>query len=93
MVMPADPTIGFAYRQEFYEGEAEDLGEIIHVGERKSVAAGSYEDVVVTRDWNPLEPDVVEEKYYAPGVGLVFETKTAGEEGSAELIEHTGGTT
>jgi len=91
IVMPADPTVGFAYRQEYDEGEAEDMGEVVRVGVRKSVAAGSYEDAVVTRDWNPLEPDVVEEKYYAPRVGLLFETTTAGGEGSTELIEHTGG--
>lgn len=91
IVMPADPTVGFAYRQEFYEGEAEDMGEILRLGRRTEVAAGSFDDVLVTRDWNPLEPDVVEEKYYAPGVGLVFETKTAGGEESAELVEFMPG--
>jgi hypothetical protein len=92
IVMPADPEVGFAYRQEFYEGEAEDMAEIRRVGVHKEVPFGAFDDVVVTRDWNPFEPDVIEEKYYAPGVGMIFETKTAGDTGSAELIEHTGGT-
>jgi hypothetical protein len=91
IVMPADPKVGLAYRQEYYKGEAEDLGEVIRVGQRKSAAFGDLDDVVVIRDWNPLEPDVIEEKYYAPGIGLVFETTTAGGDEHAELIEHTGG--
>ena len=91
IVMPADPKVGLAYRQEYYKGEAEDLGEVIRVGQRKSVAFGDFDDIVVIRDWNPLEPDVIEEKYYAPGIGLVFETITAGGDEHAELVEHTGG--
>ena len=29
---------------------------------------------VVTREFSPLEPDVVEFKYYAPGIGVFLET-------------------
>ena len=32
IVMLADPTVGDAYRQEYYEGEAEDMGEVLEVG-------------------------------------------------------------
>jgi hypothetical protein len=39
------------------------------------VPAGHFDDLVVTRDWTPLEPDVIEEKTYARGVGLVAEGK------------------
>lgn len=31
--MRADPQVGDAYRQEFFAGEAEDMGEVIGVGE------------------------------------------------------------
>lgn len=92
IVMPATPRVGDAYRQEYYEGEAEDMGEVIAVGERSDVATGSYDDVVVTRDWTPLEPDVVEEKEFAPGVGQVRETVRAGGEGMLELVEFSPGT-
>ncbi|MGH9178861.1 MAG: hypothetical protein ACRD0N_09950 [Acidimicrobiales bacterium] len=91
IVMPAQPTVGFAYRQEYYAGEAEDMAEVVRVDEAKTVRFGDFDDVVVTRDWNPLEPDVVEEKYYAPGVGLIFETKTVGGEEHVELIQYTRG--
>jgi hypothetical protein len=87
--MPADPEVGDAYRQEFYEGEAEDMGEILQVDGTASVAAGEFDNLVVTRDWNPLEPDVVEEKSYAEGVGVVLEEKVEGGEGRIELTEFT----
>lgn len=87
MVMLADPHVGDAYRQEYYPGEAEDLGEVVRTGERLTVPAGTYRDVLVTRDWNPLEPEIVEEKWYAPGVGLVHERKVAGDTGEAVLVE------
>ncbi len=87
IIMPADPTVGQHYRQEFYEGEAEDTGEVIETGESVEVEAGSYDDVVVTEDLNPFEPDVVENKYYAPDVGLVFEEKVEGADEKLELVE------
>jgi hypothetical protein len=91
IVMPADPQPGDAYRQEFYEGEAEDLGEVLRVDGTASVAAGDYDHLVVTRDWNPLEPEVVEEKSYARGVGVVLEVKTEGGDGRIELIDYRPG--
>jgi hypothetical protein len=87
IVMLAQPQAGDAYRQEFYRGEAEDMGEVLEVGATQEIGLGAYEDVLVTEDWTPLEPEVVEEKSYAPGVGLIREVKTAGREGEIELIE------
>ena len=87
IVMPADPQPGMAYRQEYYEGEAEDMAEVARLGETETVPYGSFDALLVIREWNPLEPEVVEEKYYAEGVGLVLEVKVAGEAGRVELIE------
>jgi hypothetical protein len=89
IVMQAQPEVGQAYRQEFYEGEAEDLAEVARLGEQETVAGTAYDQVVVIEEWNPLEPEVVEEKYYAPGVGTILEVKTAGGEGRIELVEYT----
>lgn len=91
IVMQADPTEGDAYRQEFSPGEAEDLAEVIGTGQRAETAADSYEQVVVTREWTPLEPEVVEEKSYAPGIGKVLQVHTAGGEGRQELVSFTPG--
>ena len=89
IVMLAHPEVGDAYRQEYYEGEAEDMGEVLEIGVTQETGLGSFDDVLVTEDWNPLEPEVIEEKSYAPSVGLIGEVKTAGGEGEIELIEFT----
>ena len=91
IVMPATPTPGDVYRQEFYAGEAEDMMEIGGVGGTLTVVAGAFDDVVTTKDWTPLEPDTIEEKAYAFGVGKIREAKTAGGAGFAELVEYTLG--
>ena len=38
------------------------MGEIIEVGVARSIASATFDDVVMTEDWTPLEPEVVEEK-------------------------------
>lgn len=86
IIMQADPTVGDAYRQEFYVGEAEDLAEVVRIGDAASVPFGSYEGLLVIREWNPLEADVVEEKFFARDVGLVLERKVQGGFEQAELI-------
>jgi hypothetical protein len=91
IVMPADPQVGDAFRQEFYPGEAEDMGEITEVGVARSIGLGDFDDVVVMTHWTPLEPDVVEEKWYARGVGTIYEEAVAGGDELVELIEFTPG--
>jgi hypothetical protein len=87
IIMLVDPHVGDTYRQEFYAGEAEDIGSVLKLGEIVTVESGTYEDVLVTEDTNPLEPDIVEHKYYAPGVGVVLEELVAGGEERIELVK------
>ena len=87
VIMPAHPEVGLAYTQEHYAGEAEDKGKIVATGESVTVPFGSYDEVVVTEDWTPLEPAVREHKSYAPGVGVVFEEIVKGGEGVLRLVE------
>jgi hypothetical protein len=85
IVMPAHPTAGQAYRQEYYPGEAEDLAEVSQLGTTKQIGLGEYRDVLVIKEWNPLEPDVVEQKYYAPGIGVIAEDMVTGGDEQSEL--------
>jgi hypothetical protein len=90
IIMPADPRPGVKYRQEYYKGEAEDRGEILSVNATAKVPFGTFENCVKTEDTTPLEPDVVENKYYAKNVGLVLKISVSG--GSKEeLIDYTKG--
>lgn len=89
IIMPADPIVGVTYRQEFYAGEAEDMAMAVELDQRADVAAGSFDAVLVTEDWTPLEPEVRERKSYAPGVGLVAEEQIAGGDSAFELVEYS----
>lgn len=85
VIMPASPAVGMTYRQEHYRGEAEDEGEVLTLGRRAVVPAGAYDDLMMTADTTPLEPDVLEHKYYAKGVGLVL-TVDKEAEGREQLL-------
>jgi hypothetical protein len=86
IVMLGDPRVGDTYRQEYYEGQAEDLGRVIALDESVSVPYDSFSDVLVTEDWTPLEPKVLENKFYARGVGAVLERKVEGGEEVLRLV-------
>lgn len=74
-VMLANPQKDDIYRQEFFLGEAEDMAKVVGRGEESvSVPFSDYnDDVLKTQEWSPIEPDVLEFKYYAPGVGCILE--------------------
>jgi len=84
-IMEAHPQVGDAYRQEYLAGEAEDIAEVAGVSQSVSVRYGSWaSNVLLTREWTPLERAVVENKFYALGVGMV---KTETVKGGAEVSE------
>jgi hypothetical protein len=89
IIMLASPQVGDVYRQEFALGEGEDAAEVVSTTSSEMAPAASCSgDCVVTRDFTPLEPDVEENKFYAPGVGLILEVDM--ETGDrVELVEFT----
>lgn len=91
LIIPAEPKAGMVYRQEYYEGEAEDVGEILSLDERVDVPFGAFNDVVMTKDTTPLEPDVLEHKFYAKGVGPVLVIALSGGGGREELLSFEPG--
>lgn len=91
IVMEVDPEVGDAYRQEFYPGEAEDLAQVVRVAVSETVAFGTYDEVTVIKEWNPFLPDVVEEKYYTAGVGLILEVAVKGGDDRIELVSFQPG--
>ena len=91
LIIPPSPAVGMSYRQEHYAGEAEDRGRILSLDERIDVPAGSFEDVLMTRDTTPLEPDVLEHKFYARGVGPILALGLSGDVGREELVRFRAG--
>ena len=91
IIMAADPQPGLEYRQEYYEGEAEDRAEVLSLEEMAQVPAGFYPRTLMTKDLVPPEPRVQEIKLYAPGVGPVLTLDTSGGDGREELVRFTPG--
>jgi len=89
IVMEAAPQVGDSYRQEYYAGEAEDMAKVIDLNASVSVPYGSYTGVLVTEETTPLEPDQVDHKNYAPGIGFVSGTLVQGGSEQIELVRIT----
>ena len=86
VVMPADPQVGLAYRQEYYEGEAEDAGEVLSLDEQAQVPFGHFRDVLLTKDFTPLHRRILEYKLYATGIGPVLVLGVSGGSDREELV-------
>src|SRR5205085_1338112 len=80
--MPAHPRVGLSGRQEFLKGQAED---------RFQVLALFGKGVLLTKEWTPLEPAVVDHKFYARGIGTVLEQTEQGGNERNELVSVTHG--
>ena len=70
LLMPGTPTVGDRFCQEIAPGVAMDRAEVVSVDQRVATPMGVFEHCVVVRETNPLEKGA-DEKWYAPGVGLV----------------------
>lgn len=88
IVMLASPRVGDVYQQEDAPGVAEDRGWVVGLGESETVPYGSFTGCLHTKDFSPLEPGVMEDKFYAPGVGLILEIDD--DDNRIELISVTG---
>jgi hypothetical protein len=86
VIMPAHPHPGLRYRQEYYEGHAEDRARIVSRREQAGVPFGHFRRVLMTREDNPLEPRVLEFKFYARGVGPVLAVSVSGGSDREELV-------
>ena len=93
VVMPTRPRPGMRYRQEYYAGHAEDRASILSRVEQVEVPFGFFPrgGVVMTRDLNPLEPKVLEYKFYARGIGPVLSVGVSGGSDREELVRYTRG--
>lgn len=89
IVMLADRVVGTTYRQEWLLGEAEDAATLLDDDVSVTIGIGTFDHCVKTADFLPPEPDAVEHKYYAPGIGFIYETKV-GETETLELVSYSG---
>jgi hypothetical protein len=72
IIMKARPAIGDFYRQEFSLANAEDFAETLSLTEHVTVPAGTFHHCLKSQETTPLETDLLEHKFYAPGIGNVL---------------------
>jgi hypothetical protein len=75
--MPAHPKVGQAFRQEYLKGEAEDHFRVV---------AFLGPSALLTEEWTPLEPGVLDHKLYVRGTGTVLERTVKGGDELNELV-------
>lgn len=86
--MPAHPQIGQAFQQESFKGQAEDRFRILSLATSVSTPAVSSQSAMQTEETTPLEPGIVDNKYYVQGIGTVKEQQVAGfQPGQAEVTQ------
>jgi hypothetical protein len=89
IAMPAHPTVGLTYREEYYKGHAEDRSKVLAVDQQVEAPAGHFTGAILTDDSSPIEPTVSEYKLYAKGVGPVVAVSVSGEAEREDLVSYT----
>jgi hypothetical protein len=84
--MPAHPRVGQSYAQEFYKGHAEDHFRVVALAASVSVPYTSSRRALLTEEWTPLEPGVLDHKLYVRGIGTVKEETVKGPVERAALV-------
>jgi len=93
IVMQAHPKKGDKYQQEFAGQTASDRAAVLSTRASTQVPFGTFSGVLQTKEFTPLEPGVVEHKFYAKGIGFLRSVMIQGgtEEFHLVAIRYGGG--
>lgn len=91
IVMPARPRVGQTFRQEFYKGHAEDHFQVLSLSAPVHVPYTSSRKALLTKEWTPLEPGVIDHKLYLRGIGMVEERTVKGGDERGSLVSFRRG--
>ena len=76
--MPAHPRVGQSGREEYLAGHAEDYFRVVTLHASVRVPYVSSRRALLTEEWTPLEPGVLDHKFYVRGIGTVLEQSVKG---------------
>jgi hypothetical protein len=76
--MFAQPRVGQSARQEFYKGHAEDHFQVVSLHAHVKTPYTESSSALLTKEWTPLEPGVIDHKLYVRGIGTVLEQSVKG---------------
>jgi hypothetical protein len=85
------PRPGQSARQEYYKGEAEDHFQVLRLDASVKVPFITTGHSLLTKEWTPLEPGVIDHKFYARGIGTVLERTAKGPLERNELVSFRRG--
>ena len=85
--MPAHPRVGQSLRQEYYKGQAEDHFAVVSLNASVVVSYTASAHALLTKEWTPLEPGVLDHKLYVRGIGEVKEETIKGGDERWELSD------
>jgi hypothetical protein len=84
--MFTNPKPGQSARQEYYRGQAEDHFQVLRLGVSVKVPFITTTHGLLTKEWTPLEPGVIDHKFYVRGIGTVLERTAKGPLERNELV-------
>ena len=87
IIMEANPQVPDAYRQEYLAGQAEDTAWIVDRGTTTTVPYGTVHNSLTSLEFARIEPTVVDQKIYGPGLGIIKETALAGDVEYSKLVK------
>ena len=76
--MPAHPKVGQTGRQEYYKKHAEDHFQVVRLHANVRAPYVTSKNALLTKEWTPLEPGVIDHKFYVRGIGTVLEQTVKG---------------
>ncbi|MGZ4307882.1 MAG: hypothetical protein ACXVRG_00870 [Gaiellaceae bacterium] len=90
--MYASPKVGQSAWQEYLKGQAADHFQVLRLGAHVSVPYRTTGGALLTKEWTPLEPGVLDHKFYVRGVGTVLEQTVRGGVEVNRLVSFRRGT-
>jgi hypothetical protein len=93
IIMLANPRKGDSYQQEFYEGHAEDMGEVTGIDVDVTLTRPDarqprlFHHCLKTKERSLIESGSTAIKYYCPGIGEIAEDEISRNGARSELID------
>ena len=87
VAMPAHPSVGLTYREEYYAGHAEDRSKVLAVDQQVEAPAGHFTGAILTDDDARSSP-VSRSTAYAQDVGPVVAVSVSGEAEREDLLSY-----
>jgi len=84
--MPDDPQVGDIFKPEDLFPIVDETAEVVRVGRRVHVPAGTFNDCIQTHESTLLSDDT-ENKWWAPGIGVIKEKEHGGSLLLEEVID------